>query len=115
MEAAGQALAGWRPEGWEPPAAPRAGVEEQLAGIRESLHALHRKADRIMTALDNLQAAETALKQEVVTLLADIAARLANTVDPAGVQAVADDITNTVIPELVAGDPGVVAPPAPTA
>lgn len=58
-----------------------------------------------MTALDNLQAADTALKNEVVTFLQDIAARLANAPDPAAVQAVADDI-NAQVTALQAGDPG---------
>lgn len=63
------------------------------------------------TALDNLQAADTKLKQEVVTFLADQAAKVAASSDPA-MQAVADDI-NAQTAALAAADPGVVVPPAP--
>ena len=64
-----------------------------------------------MAALDNLQAADAALKAEVTTFLADVAARLANAPDPAAVQAVADDV-NAEVAALQAADPASPPPPA---
>ena len=61
-------------------------------------------------SLQNLQAADQALKDEITTFLADIAARLANSPDPAAVQAVADDI-NAQVATLQAGDPNTPPPP----
>ena len=64
---------------------------------------------RIMTALDNLKAADEALKAEVTTFLADIAGRLSGSSD-AEVQAVADDI-NAEVAALQGGDPANTPPP----
>ena len=79
----------------------------QLGDIRTQLEA-------IMTALDNLQAADAALKAEVTVFLADIAARLGNSPDEAAIQAVADDV-NAEVAALQAADPAAPAADAPPA
>lgn len=75
--------------------------EALLAGLRH----LSKEMEKVMSALDNLKAADQALKDEVVTFLADIAGKLGN--PDADVQAVADDI-NAEVAALQAGDPGAV-------
>jgi hypothetical protein len=82
-----------------------------VTALGAKIDVLTRKAGTMATALDNLQTADTALKQEVVTFLADQAAKVAASSDPA-MQAVADDI-NAQTAALAAADPGVVVPPAP--
>lgn len=82
-----------------------------VTALGAKIDVLTRKAGTMATALDNLQAADTKLKQEVVTFLADQAAKVAASSDPA-MQAVADDI-NAQTAALAAADPGVVVPPAP--
>ena len=68
-----------------------------------------------MTALADLQAADTALKTEVATFLTDVAAALnAAGTDPAAIEAVVTDI-NTEVAALQAGDPANVPPVPPTA
>lgn len=70
--------------------------------IQDQLDRITRNEEKIMTALDNLQAADEALKAEVVTFLQDIATTLAAE-DP-DIQAVADDI-NAQVASLQGGDP----------
>jgi len=82
-----------------------------VTALGAKIDSLTAKAGDMATALENLQAADTALKQEVVTFLADQAAKVAASSDPA-MQAVANDI-NAQTAALAAGDPGVVVPPAP--
>lgn len=82
-----------------------------VIALGAKIDVLTRKAGTMATALDNLQAADTKLKQEVVTFLADQAAKVAASSDPA-MQAVADDI-NAQTAALAAADPGVVVPLAP--
>lgn len=70
--------------------------------------------EKIMTALDNLQAADAALKSEVATALTDFATALQNSGsanDPA-IQAVADDM-NAMVTQLQGADPANAAPAAP--
>lgn len=75
----------------------------------QSIHAmlvrLIRNQEKIMTALDNLQAADTALKNEVTQAITDWQAQLAAAAanDPA-IQAVADDMSATVA-QLQGADP----------
>ena len=57
-----------------------------------------------MTALQNLQAADAALKAEVTTAISDWAATLANASNDPAVQAVADDMNNMVT-QIKAADP----------
>jgi hypothetical protein len=81
------------------------------AGIRTELATITTKLEIIMTALDNLAAADAALKSEVATAIADWAAQLAGSSaanDPA-IQAVADDMQAQVA-ALQAADTAV--PPA---
>ncbi len=89
-------------------------------GFHESIYAVLNKIlenqEQIMAAMDNLVAADTALKTEVAQVIADWQAALAaaGTASPQ-IQAVADDMTNFVA-QLKAADPAVVVtPPAPTA
>lgn len=75
------------------------------------LDAIDSKLEIILSALTDLQAADAALQQEVATFLSDIAARLANSPDPAAVEAVVNDI-NAQVTALQGGDPANAAPPA---
>jgi hypothetical protein len=77
-----------------------------LASIQSLLELILRNQEKQMTALDNLNAADDALKTEVVTILADIQTAL--TAEDPDVQGVADSI-NAQIAALQAGDP---VPPA---
>ena len=63
-----------------------------------------------MSALDDLQAADTALKNEVAVFLADVVTAL-QAEDP-DIAAVTADL-NSQIAALQAGDPEAAAPPAP--
>lgn len=87
---------------------------EQLDRIEHKLDLQLKQGERIMGALQNLQAADVALKDEVTTFLQNISGRLGGSSD-ADVQAVADDI-NAEVAALQGGDPGPVAtdPAAPT-
>jgi uncharacterized protein YegL len=73
----------------------------------------------IMTALDNLMQANSAMKQEFVQFLADWQAQLqsANSASDPAIQAVADDM-NATVQQMVDSDPAVQAPtpatPTPT-
>lgn len=72
-----------------------------------------KKLERTMAAIDNLQAADTALKAEVTQAITDWAAQLAaagSAGDPA-IQAVADDMTATVA-QLQAADTANAGTPA---
>ena len=77
-----------------------------LAAIETQLSQLNAKVDATMTALDNLQAADTALKAEVTTAITDWLAALnnANGANDPAIQAVADDMTAQVT-ALTAADP----------
>jgi hypothetical protein len=76
-----------------------------------ALHRIEQKVDEIMSALTDLQAADTALKDEVAAFLTDIAGRL-GTVDDASAEQVVADI-NAEVAALQAADP-TVTPPTPT-
>ena len=78
-----------------------------------SLHGLHEKVDKIMSALTDLQAADEALKAEVAQFLTDIAGRL-GTVDNASAEAVVADIQAEVA-ALQGADPATPAPTPPAA
>lgn len=86
--------------GWWPPPAPKPGpchcehLTEQLTAIRQQLNRIEHQETKMTVALDNLKAADQALKDEVVTFLQDIAAKLAAE-DP-DIQAVADDVNAQV-------------------
>lgn len=90
-------------------------VTRQLTQITTGLGALNQKVGKIMTALDNLQAADAALKAEVTQALTDFAAALQNSgsaSDPA-IQAVADDM-NAMVTQIQGADPANQQPaPAP--
>jgi hypothetical protein len=79
------------------------------AAILAALMTISKKQGEIMSALTDLQAADTALKTEVAEFLADIAGRL-GTVDDASAEAVVADI-NAEVAALQAADPNA-APPA---
>ena len=81
-----------------PPAA------EQILTI---LGTITRQQETTMTALDNLAAADTSLKTEVTTAIADWAAQLAtaNSANDPAIQAVADDM-NAQVTALQAADTG---------
>ena len=87
---------------------------ELLIRIIGNQHHTHRKLEEIMAALDNLQAADTALKAEVTQAITDWAAQLAaagSANDPA-IQAVADDMNNVVSQLQAADTAGATPPPA---
>lgn len=69
-------------------------IKGELRAILAQLGKIECKGEHIVTALDNLKAADDSLKAEVVTFLADIAARL-GAEDP-DIQAVADDVNAQV-------------------
>jgi DNA invertase Pin-like site-specific DNA recombinase len=75
-----------------------------------ALHRIERKVDELMSALTDLQAADTALKDEVATFLTDIAGRLGTVSDAAAEQVVAD--IQAEVAALQAAD--TTPPPAPT-
>lgn len=81
--------------------------------ILTRLDTLTRQQEHIMTALDSLQAADTALKAEVTTAIADWAAQLAaaNSANDPAIQAVADDM-NAQVAALSAADTGTASTPA---
>lgn len=72
-----------------------------------------KKLERTMAAIDNLQAADTALKAEVTQAITDWAAQLAaaGANDPA-IQTVADDM-NATVAQLQAADTAAATPPVP--
>jgi tRNA A58 N-methylase Trm61 len=74
-----------------------------------TLYRIEQKEDQIMSALTDLQAADTALKDEVATFLTDIAGRL-GTVDDASAEAVVADIQAEVA-ALKAADTTTPPPP----
>lgn len=91
----------------------------ELQAIRLFMETSTRQQEKIMTALQSLQDADTALKAEVTTAIQDWAAQLANANsanDPA-IQAVADDM-NAQVAALQGADPansgtsGTATPPA---
>ncbi len=85
----------------------------ELKAIRASLVTIITYEERTMTALADLQAADTALKDEVATFLTDVAAALTSAgTDPAAIEAVVTDI-NTEVAALKAGDPADVPPVPP--
>jgi hypothetical protein len=90
---------------------PLESIRCQLDQILARLSRTETNQETIMTALDNLAAADTALKAEVVQAIADWQAALAaagSANDPA-IQAVADDMSATVA-QLQAADPATVPP-----
>jgi len=82
----------------------------QLDRIEHKLDVQHLDKEKIMGALENLQAADLAEEGELETFLADIAGVLDGHSDPA-IQAVADSI-NARVAKMQAADPVVVEPPA---
>jgi hypothetical protein len=86
-------------------------INQRLAGMERALRTTNHRMEQIMSALDNLRAADEALKTEVAAFLQDIAGRL---VSDADLQAVADDI-NAEVARLQGADPGPAAPAAPEA
>ena len=92
-------------------------VTRQLGEITAGITGINEKLGGIMAAIDNLQAADAALKAEVTTALTDFANALANSGsanDPA-IQAVADDM-NAMVTQIQGADPANTqpAPPAPS-
>ena len=75
---------------------------------RQLLNVINEKADLIMAALDDLMAADQALKDEVAKFLADLAGQISGGVTAAQAEAVVADI-NAQVAALQAADP---APPA---
>jgi hypothetical protein len=84
--------------------------------IRRVLHRIDERLECIMSAIDNLKAADDALKAEVTTALTDFAAALAtaNSANDPAIQAVADDMT-ALVGQIQAADPANAAPPPPPA
>lgn len=96
-------------------------VSRQLSELGDLMRAvqgqvthLSSQMEAALAAIDNLQAADTSLKSEVVTFIADWQQQLANSsaANDAAVQSVADDM-NSVVTQLQASDPSV-TPPAPS-
>lgn len=89
-------------------------------GTPESHHAILiriiENQEKIMAAIDNLQAADVALKDEVTTALTDFAAALstANGSNDPAIQAVADDM-NAMVTQIQGADPATPAPAVPAA
>jgi endonuclease/exonuclease/phosphatase family metal-dependent hydrolase len=83
---------------------------------RAMLQKILRNTEKIMADVTNLQAADTALKSEIATFIADWQAQLAAANgDQAAVDAVTADMQSTIT-QLQASDPAVtVTPPAPPA
>ena len=87
-----------------------------LASLEYMLVTVIKNQEHIMTALQDLQAADAALKAEVATFLADVSTALSNAgsaSDPAVEQVVSD--INAEVAALQAGDPANAAPVAPAA
>ena len=84
--------------------------------ILASLGRIETQLEKTMTALADLQAADTALKTEVATFLGDVATALTNAgTDPAAIESVVTDI-NTEVAALTGADPltgTAAAPPVP--
>jgi hypothetical protein len=84
-------------------------IWERVLGTLTDAHAkldkIIDRAEKIMSTLTDLQAADTALKTEVAAFLADVAAALQNAAgDPAAIEQVVADI-NGQVAALQAGDP----------
>lgn len=82
--------------------------------VRQMFQEILNRMETVMAAIDNLKAADDALKAEVTTALTDFANALANSGsanDPA-IQQVADDM-NALVTQIQGADPA--APPAPSA
>lgn len=77
----------------------------QLDAIQHQLAANYQQGEKIMGALENLQAADLAEEGELETFLTDIAGALDGHSDPA-IQAVADSI-NARVAKMQAADPAV--------
>jgi hypothetical protein len=77
-------------------------IREALEPVKQLLTRLHEKADKIMSALTDLQAADASLRAEVATFLADIASAL-SAEDP-DIETVVADI-NSQVAALQAADP----------
>jgi hypothetical protein len=80
------------------------------AQILEALETVIAKQEETMTALTDLQAADSALQAEVATFLADIAAKLSES-DP-DIESVVADI-NAQVASLQSSDPANAAPVTP--
>lgn len=82
--------------------------------VRQMFRVILHRMETVMAAIDNLKAADDALKTEVTTALTDFANALANSGsanDPA-IQQVADDM-NALVTQIQGADPA--TPPAPAA
>lgn len=88
----------------------------ELQAIRQFLETSTRHQENIMSALDNLAAADTALKAEVTSAISDWATALAaaNSANDPAIQAVADDM-NAQVSALQAADPANVPASTPPA
>lgn len=88
----------------------------ELQAIRQFLETSTRHQENIMSALDNLAAADNALKAEVTSAISDWAAALAsaNSANDPAIQAVADDM-NAQVAALQSADPANVPASTPAA
>ena len=82
------------------------GLHELMVSVQGQLSHLSSQLEALMAAIDNLQAADTALQQEVVTFIQDWQNALANSdaANDAAVQQVATDMGN-VVSQLQSSDP----------
>lgn len=86
-------------------------IRVTLTSLNSNIALITTRLEKIMTALADLQAADTALKTEVATFLADVATALTNAgTDPAAIEAVVTDI-NAEVAALTAADPVTGTPP----
>jgi hypothetical protein len=84
----------------------------QLSTINGSLRDLHRKADHLMTASDDLNASVGALGAEITTFLNDLAGQIAGGLTAAQAEAVVTQI-NGFTAQLQNADPATQTPPVP--
>jgi uncharacterized protein YukE len=95
---------------WHPGHGCHDAIQTELAAIQAQLTSIQQNQETTMSALTDLQSADAALKAEVGTFLADIAAAL-QAEDP-DIETVVSDI-NAQVQALQAADPANQAPPAP--
>lgn len=88
------------------------GGQPSLASLEHLLGLIIETQGDMMAAIDNLTAADTALKAEVTTALTDFAAAIvaANSANDPAIQSVADDM-NAMVTQISGADPSTPAAP----
>ena len=86
------------------------GGQPSLASLEHLLGLIIETQGDTMAAIDNLTAADTALKAEVTTALTDFAAAIvaANSANDPAIQSVADDM-NAMVTQIQGADPAAAA------